>query len=82
MSVNDDRKTAPDRGDGESRGFFGTLLASLLRHTATFIIAFAVGTGAGAIACWYYGIPLVFSLLAGLIVLGIALALLSDSLFS
>ena len=42
---------------------------------------FAIGTGASAIACWYYGAPLVFSLLGGLFVLGVALALMSDSIF-
>lgn len=64
------------------RGFFTSLLMSLVRDAVKFIIAFAVGTGAGAIACWYYGIPLVFSLLGGILVLGLALALSTDSLFS
>ena len=45
------------------------------------VIFFAVGTGGGAIACLYYGVPLVFSLLGGILVLGIALALMSDSIF-
>ena len=45
------------------------------------LIAFSIGTGATAIACWYYDIPLVFSILGGILVLGIALALMSDSIF-
>ena len=46
-----------------------------------FVIAFAIGTGAGAIVCWYYSIPLVFSILGGILVLGVALALMSDTMF-
>ncbi len=40
---------------------------------------FAVGTGGTALACWYYGIPLGFSILGGILVLGVALALISDN---
>ncbi len=46
-----------------------------------FVIAFGVGTGAGAVVCWYYGIPLEFSIIGGILVLGIALALVSESGF-
>ena len=46
-----------------------------------FVIAFSVGTGAAAIVCWYYSIPLGFSILGGILVLGLALALMSDSIF-
>ncbi len=45
------------------------------------VIFFAVGTGGGAIVCWYYSIPLGFSIIGGILVLGIALALMSDSMF-
>lgn len=80
--MNDDSNTKAELEEGSSRGFFATLLMSLVRDAAKLIIAFAVGTGAGAIACWYYGIPLVFSLVGGILVLGLALALSTDSLFS
>jgi hypothetical protein len=40
---------------------------------------FGVGTGGTALACWYYGIPLGFSILGGILVLGVALALISDN---
>lgn len=46
-----------------------------------FVIAFAIGTAGGGIVCWYYGIPLVFSVVGGILVLGLALALMSDSMF-
>lgn len=46
-----------------------------------FVIAFSVGTGAGAIVCWHYSIPMGFSVIGGILVLGIALALISDSGF-
>jgi hypothetical protein len=68
--------------DRTSRGFFAELLMGLVRDAVKFVLAFAIGTGVSAIACWYYGIPLVFSLLGGILVLGLALALSSDSLFS
>ncbi|WP_029407840.1 hypothetical protein [Thiomicrorhabdus sp. Milos-T2] len=42
---------------------------------------FSVGTAGGAIVCWYYGIPIGVSILGGILVLGIALALTSDSIF-
>jgi hypothetical protein len=64
------------------RGFLSDLVGSLVRDFVKFIIAFTVGTGAGAIACLYYGIPLVFALAGGILVLGLALALSTDSLFS
>ena len=80
--MNNDRETKPGIEEGGVRGFFATLLQSLIRDVVKFITAFALGTGAGAIVCWYYGIPLAFSLIGGFIVLGIALALMSDSLFS
>lgn len=78
--IKDPENRQPD--DATVRGFFTSLLMSLVRDAVKFIIAFAVGTGAGAIACWYYGIPLVFSLIGGILVLGLALALSTDSLFS
>ncbi|MFT6408380.1 MAG: phosphate/sulfate permease [Arenicella sp.] len=46
-----------------------------------FVAAFVVGTGAAAIVCWYYSIPLVFSIVGGIMVLGLALALISESPF-
>ena len=80
--MNDDHNTSAGLDEEKSRGFFASLLLSLVRDLVKFIIAFAVGTGAGAIVCWYYGIPLVFALLGGILVLGLALALSTDSLFS
>lgn len=80
--VNDDRDQRPGNAQSGERGFFAALLHSLIRDIVKFITAFALGTGAGAIVCWYYDIPLAFSFIGGFIVLGIALALVSDSLFS
>ena len=68
--------------EGGVRGFLSAFFLGLVRDAVKFIVAFAVGTGAGAIFCWYYGIPLVFSLLGGILVLGLALALSTDSLIS
>ncbi len=80
--MQDDSDTKIDIHEGGARGFVSSFLLGLVRDLVKFIIAFAVGTGAGAIACWYYGIPLVFSLLGGILVLGLALAITTDSLFS
>jgi hypothetical protein len=41
-------------------------------------VGFSIGTGAGAAVCWYYGIPMGLSVIGGILVLGIALALISD----
>lgn len=80
--MDDDNDAAARAGAGQGRGFLAGFLASLARDAFKLVMAFAIGTGAGAIACWYYGFPLVFSLLGGILVLGLALAFMSDSLFS
>ena len=80
--MSDDDKTTKELQEGGIRGFFTSLVLGLVRDAVKLIIAFAVGTGAGAIVCWFYGIPLVFSLLGGILVLGLALAISTDSLFS
>jgi hypothetical protein len=80
--MNDDNKSKTDVDSESTRGFLASLLVGLVRDAVKLIIAFAIGTGAGAIVCWYYGFPLVFSILGGIIVLGLALALSTDSLFS
>ena len=61
--------------------FFKDLFRAGLMVILKFVIAFCVGTGAGAIVCWYYSIPLGFSILGGILVLAFALALMSDSTF-
>ena len=61
--------------------FFKNLFKAGLIVMLKFVIAFSVGTGAGAVVCWYYSIPLGFSILGGILVLALALALMSDSTF-
>ncbi len=80
--MSDEGKADTKSGKMTVRGFLAELLTGLVRDAIKFIVAFAIGTGASAIACWYYGIPLAFSLIGGFIVLGLALALSTDSLFS
>ena len=80
--MQDDPDTKIEIHEGGVRGFLSSFLLGLVRELFKFIIAFAVGTGAGAIACWYYGVPLIFSLLGGILVLGLALAISTDSVFS
>lgn len=72
-----------EAGTHESgRGFLASFLLSLVRDAVKLVIAFAVGTGAGAIVCWYYGLPMIVSLLGGILVLAVALAFTTDGLFS
>ena len=61
--------------------FLKDLLKIGLSATLKVVIFFGVGTGGGAIVCWYYSIPIGFSIIGGILVLGIALALMSDSIF-
>lgn len=51
---------------------------SLLRSVAILLIAFAIGTGAAALACLYYGLPLWLSLIGGFLVLGLSVAFVLD----
>lgn len=80
--MNNKNEPATEGDGGEVRGLVVSFLASLARDAFKLIVSFAVGTGAGAIVCWYYGIPLGFSILGGILVLGFALALTSDTWFS
>ena len=77
-----DRETKALQEELTAGGFFKSLLRGLVRDAFKLIIAFAVGTGAGAIVCWYYGIPLIFALVGGILVLALALAFMTDSPFS
>lgn len=67
------------KGRIKDRGFFATLFLGLARDALRLLIAFTIGTGAGAIVCWYYGLPLVLSLLGGILVLVLAFMLWMDS---
>ena len=78
----DEQRSESEPREWSIRGFLVGLFRDLIRDAVRFIIAFALGTGAGALVCGYYGIPLIFALLGGILVLGLALALSSDSLFS
>jgi hypothetical protein len=63
------------------RGFLTSFFTAVARDLFQLLIAFAIGTGAAALVCWYYGVPLFLSLLGGILVLGFAVAVKSDSLF-
>jgi hypothetical protein len=79
--LNNDGHSKKRSNASRPRGFLAEFFASLARDFFKFVAAFAIGTGGSAIACWYYGIPLVLSLIGGFIVLGLALALATDSWF-
>lgn len=79
--MNDNNEPTRQENGGGILGFMASLFASLARDAFKLVVAFIVGTGGGAIVCWYYDAPLVFSILGGILVLGLALALMTDSLF-
>ena len=68
--------------EGGVKGFLISFFRAVARDLVNLVLAFGIGTGAGAIACWYYNLPMILSLLGGILVLGLALALTTDSLFS
>lgn len=61
--------------------FLSQLLGSIAHGFAMLLMAFSIGTGASAVVCWFYGLPLILSLIGGFIVLGVAIALMSESPF-
>lgn len=61
-------------GGANKHGFLSTLLQGLIRDTIGLWITFLFGTGVGAIICLYFGAPLVFSLLGGVLVLAVYVA--------
>ncbi|MEL7313202.1 MAG: hypothetical protein AAFN07_16915 [Pseudomonadota bacterium] len=62
-------------------GFFIQLLKGIVGSIVQATAAFAVGTGAAAAACWYYGLPWVLALGGGFVVLALWLAITTDSIF-
>ncbi|MFK8076602.1 MAG: hypothetical protein AB8B84_08445 [Granulosicoccus sp.] len=62
--------------------FLKSLLKASFGAIFTVAMYFSVGTGGAAIFCWYYDLPMILSLLGGILVLAIALAFKSDSIFS
>jgi hypothetical protein len=79
--VSDHQKLRSELSEDKTVGFWKNLLMNTVRDNIKFVIAFAVGTVATGIICWYYSIPLAFSLLGGLLVLGIPLAAMPDIFF-
>jgi hypothetical protein len=70
-----DGMNEPNGGSKAVPGFFATLLQGILRDLMRFVMAFALGTAGGAAICLYYGIPLILSLIGGVALLGLFLAL-------
>ena len=65
----------PDEPSGSNKqGFLATLLQGLIRDTVGLWITFLIGTIAGAVICLYFGAPLIFSLLGGVLVLAVYVA--------
>ena len=79
--MNDENEPTTQHKGGGARRFLTTFFVDVARDLFKLVISFAIGTGGGAIVCWYYGIPLALSILGGILVLGFALALTSDTWF-
>jgi len=58
-------------------GFLTGLAKDFLRSLLGLAAAFVIGTAAGAGICLYYGLPLIFSLAGGAVVLGIGVAVVA-----
>jgi uncharacterized membrane protein YeaQ/YmgE (transglycosylase-associated protein family) len=69
-----DSRAGKKTGGSKGEGFLATLLQGLIRDTVGLWITFLIGTGVGAIICLYYGAPLIFSLLGGILVLDVYVA--------
>ncbi|MCC0001454.1 MAG: hypothetical protein H6871_05245 [Methylobacteriaceae bacterium] len=76
--MTDDDPGLPPRPRPTLSTFFADLAQGLVRDLFRLVAAAGIGTAIGAGVCLYYGLPLVLSLLGGLIVLGLAALLLSD----
>lgn len=77
----DENESGHPKSSTSVRGFLASFLASLAQSLFTMLAAFAIGTGGAAIVCWYYGLPMFLSLLGGILVLGLAVALTTDTWF-
>ena len=60
------------------RAFFIGLAHRVVQDLFRLTAAAGIGTAIGAGVCLYYGLPLLLSLLGGLVVLGVAALMLSD----
>ena len=68
----DDR---PDKPSGSnSQGFLTSLIQGAIRDTIGMWISVLIGTAVAAVICLYYGIPLIFSLVGGLLVMAVYMA--------
>ena len=61
--------------------FVVEVLAQVFGLFIKFLVAFGIGTGAAALVCWQYDMPLVLSIVGGFLVLGVTLAFSSDNTF-
>ena len=71
-------RTATMLGKENMLDFLKDILKIALGTIIKLVAFFAVGTGGAAVVFWYYDIPLGFSILGGILVLGVALALIYD----
>ena len=70
-----EKKESSDKSDRpNSQGFLVTLLQGLIRDTIGLWIAVLIGTIIGAVICLYFGIPLIFSLVGGVLVMAVYVA--------
>ncbi len=79
--MNDKKNNDAELYPGGLRGFVTSLVSGIAAAFVKFLVAFLIGTGAGAVVCWYYGLPLALSLVGGILVLALTLAFSTDGLF-
>ncbi len=72
MQQNNQPDEHPDKQEGSrAEGFFISLLQGAIRDTIGMWVSVLIGTIIGAVICLYFGIPLIFSLVGGLLVMAV-----------
>jgi ABC-type arginine/histidine transport system permease subunit len=61
--------------------FFADIFKSIFRVLMLLVLIFVITTGIAALVCFYYDVPLWFSLIGGFFSLGVVFFLNSDSIF-
>ncbi|WP_284177283.1 hypothetical protein [Rhabdaerophilum sp. SD176] len=57
--------------------FFSKLIRGIVQELVKVAAAFGLGTAAGAAICLYYGVPLIFSLLGGIVLVALMLVFIA-----
>lgn len=74
--MSDNKNTQPENNSRQI-GLLESLLRGFIKDILWLIAAFLVATAFTALVFWFYGIPVAWSIIGGILVLGIALVIRS-----